>query len=49
LRALFLEISDILIEGRYIFVAKPSIAEAQFSQIRDNFKKLTTQYIFKGI
>ncbi len=45
IKALFLDISDSLRDGRYIFVARPSISGTCFNQIRENVKKLTAKYI----
>jgi len=42
LRALFLEYSDFLKDGTYIFVAKQSIVEATHLQVSKDFKKILT-------
>lgn len=45
MRAAFLLFEKSLASGRYIFVAKPSIASICFEEIRGNIKKLTARYI----
>ncbi len=49
IRSVFIEMSESLRDGRYIFVAKPTMANAEFTQIKENIKRLTNQYILKGI